>query len=169
MLSLFVIAGVSWSLHLTGESTAPDLYCNNTESSHTHTLSCYSNPDADIETNDDWEKSISGVTLTGICSDDVIAVAKTQLGYSESASNYNVETDADGIEIIKGYTRYGAMYDNAYADWDAMFVSFCLKYAGVPQEDFPYEMTVSDFVEKLSDSKYKLYMEAAILHLLPVI
>lgn len=40
-------------------------------------------------------------------------------------------------------------------------VSFCLKYAGVPQEDFPYEMTVSDFVEKLSDSKYKLYMEAA--------
>lgn len=161
MLSLFVIAGVSWSLHLTGESTAPDLYCNNTESSHTHTLSCYSNPDADIETNDDWEKSISGVTLTGICSDDVIAVAKTQLGYSESASNYNVETDADGIEIIKGYTRYGAMYDNAYADWDAMFVSFCLKYAGVPQEDFPYEMTVSDFVEKLSDSKYKLYMEAA--------
>lgn len=53
------------------------------------------------------------------------------------------------------------MYDNAYADWDAMFISFCLKYAGVPQEDFPYEMTVSDFVEKLSDSKYKLYMEAA--------
>ena len=66
MLSLFVIAGVSWSLHLTGESTAPDLYCNNTESSHTHTLSCYSNPDADIETNDDWEKSISGVTLTDV-------------------------------------------------------------------------------------------------------
>lgn len=161
MLSLFVIAGVSWSLHLTGESTAPDIYCNNTEPSHTHTLSCYSNPDADIETNDDWEKSVSGVTLTGICSDDVIAVAKTQLGYSESVSNYNVETDADGIEIIKGYTRYGAMYDNAYADWDAMFISFCLKYAGVPQEDFPYEMTVSDFVEKLSDSKYKLYMEAA--------
>lgn len=160
MLSLFVVAGVSWSLHLTGESTAPDIYCNNTESSHTHTLSCYSNPDADIETNEDWEKSISGVTLTGICSDDVVAVAKTQLGYSESVSNYNVETDADGIEIIKGYTRYGAMYDNAYADWDAMFISFCLKYAGVPQEEFPYGMTVSEFVEKLSDKEYELYMEA---------
>ncbi len=157
MLSLFVVTLVSWSLHLQGESTAPDTYCNNTDSSHTHTLMCYSNPEADVETEEDWEKSISDVLLTGICSDDIIAVAKTQLGYSESAANYNVETDSNGIEIMKGYTRYGAMYGNAYADWDAMFISFCMHYAGVPQEDFPYEMTVSELVEKLLDKEYELY------------
>lgn len=161
MLSLFVVACVSWSLHLQGESTAPDTYCNNADSSHTHTLMCYSNPEADVETEEDWEKSISDVLLTGICSDDIIAVAKTQLGYSESAANYNVETDSNGIEIMKGYTRYGAMYGNAYADWDAMFISFCLHYAGVSQEDFPYGMTVSELVEKLLDKEYELYMEAA--------
>ncbi|GEM_PF-2515713 len=160
-LSIFVVTCVSWSLHLNGESMAPDTYCNNTEPSHTHTLSCYSDSEADIETEEDWEKSVSDVTLTGICSDDVIAVAKTQLGYSESTANYNVETDSGGIEVMKGYTRYGAMYGNAYADWDAAFVSFCLKYACVPKEEFPYETTVSDFIKKLSDSEYNLYMEAS--------
>ncbi len=36
-----------------------------------------------------------------------------------------------------GYTRYGAWYGGAYADWDSMFVAFCLDYAGI-EDEFTY-------------------------------
>ena len=98
---------------------------------HTHTLSCYSDPEADVETREQWEQTFAGVTLTGNWRQDVIAIAETQLGYAESSRNYAVWEDGSR----HGYTRYGDWYGSPYGDWCAMFVSFCIHYAGV--EDMP--------------------------------
>lgn len=63
-------------------------------------------------------------------------VAASQLGYAESTKNYQL-SESDGTSH-KGYTRYGAWYGNDYGDWSAMFVSLCLKYAGIPESAVPY-------------------------------
>lgn len=108
------------------------LVCEKEE--HTHTLICYSNPDADVETKAYWEATMKDADLTGGTADDLLAIAKTQLGYTESKLNYTVLED--GI-TTKGYTRYGAWAGTPYADWNELFVEFCLYYAGIDEEDFP--------------------------------
>ncbi len=132
---------------------------------HQHTLSCFSNPEADIETAADWEKTFADVELTGVYADDLLAIAKTQLGYAESADNYQVVPDAGGNETTKtkGYTRYGAWYGMPYEDWCAMFVSFCLHYAEIPQAAFPRDASCPNWIRTLSDPEkgYELYRDAA--------
>lgn len=102
---------------------------------HTHGVGCYADPNADVETREQWEKTFSQVNLTGIWSEDVLSVAKTQLGYTESTINYDVREDG----TLRGYTRYGQWYGNPREDWDAMFVSFCLHYAGVEKMPLHWE------------------------------
>ncbi|MCC8097948.1 MAG: hypothetical protein LIO44_05225 [Eubacterium sp.] len=36
-----------------------------------------------------------------------------------------------------GYTVYGEWYGNTYGKWDAMFISYCLDYAGISDDIFP--------------------------------
>lgn len=114
---------------------------------HTHSLACYSDPTADVETQNDWQQSFGDVTLTGNWRQDAVAIAKTQLGYTESTANYLVEDDGQGL---RGYTRYGAWYGDPYGDWDAMFVSFCLHYAGA--EDIPMDKDCGSWVAALADA-----------------
>ena len=118
---------------------------------HEHTLQCFSNPEADIETASVWERTFDSVELSGNWGEDVIAIAKTQLGYSESTANYEVQEDG---KTMKGYTRYGAWYGNSYGDWCAMFCSFCIHYAGVDESLMPIEQSCSRWVEALHKLKY---------------
>ena len=97
------------------------------EEEHKHTLMCYSNAEADVETSADWEASLPA--LTGNAREDLVAVANSQLGYAESERNYKV---ADDDTTKMGYTRYGEWYGNPYGNWNAMFVSFCLNYSNHP-------------------------------------
>lgn len=120
---------------------------------HTHDVACYSDPTADVETPAQWEKTFSQVNITGIWSKDVISIAKTQLGYTESTKNYAVWEDG----TIHGYTRYGEWYGSPTGDWCAMFVSFCLHYAGV--EDMPLHWGCRLWIEELE--KLDLYHPAA--------
>ena len=99
---------------------------------HTHSLACYADPTADVETAELWEQTFAGVTLTGNWRQDTLAIAETQLGYAESAKNYLVAQDG---ETVKGYTRYGAWCEEPYGDWNVMFLTFCLHYAGVEGVD----------------------------------
>ena len=103
-----------------------ELVCGTEE--HTHSLACYADPGADVETAELWEQTFAGVTLTGNWRQDTLAIAETQLGYAESTKNYVVAEDG---ETVKGYTRYGAWCDEPYGDWNVMFLTFCLHYAGV--------------------------------------
>lgn len=126
------------------------LICTLTE--HTHELQCYSDPNADVENRQVWEATMQNVELTGDWCADVVAIAESQLGYTESTRNYQVGAD----NAIYGYTRYGDWYGSPYGDWCAMFVSFCLDYAQV--ENFPQEANCPAWVSKLQERE--MYAEA---------
>lgn len=117
------------------------LICEKEE--HTHELMCYSDPSADLESAQYWEKTLPE-NLTGIHAKDVLTVAASQLGYTESIRNYAVEEG-----ITKGYTRYGAWYGIPYGDWCAMYVSFCLHYAGV--NTIPMNARCQSWIDELQE------------------
>lgn len=126
----------------TDECEGYDLIC--TLELHEHTLACYSDPDADVESQATWEATMAGVTLTGDPRADLVAIAKSQLGYTESSRNYAVWED----NTTHGYTRYGAWYGSPYGDWCAMFVSFCLNYADV--DNIPLHWGCRPWIEQLT-------------------
>ena len=110
---------------------------------HEHDLHCYADATADVETADIWEKTMSRVVLSGDSRSDLLAIARTQLGYEESTRNYVVNDD----QTIRGYTRYGAWYGDHYGDWCAMFVSFCLNYSQI--DEIPYNSNVASWIADL--------------------
>ena len=122
-----------------------ELVCGTEE--HTHTLACYADSGADLETAELWEQTFAGVTLTGNWRQDTLAIAETQLGYAESTKNYLVARDG---ETVKGYTRYGAWCEEPYGDWNVMFLSFCLHYAGV--EGVPPDRDCGGWVTSWADA-----------------
>lgn len=92
-------------------------------------------PVRERESKADWNESVASVSLTGDWRLDLVNVARSQLGYRESRRDFII--DADGNR--QAYTRYGDWYGLNYTEWCAMFVSFCLNYAGIPERDFPRE------------------------------
>ena len=68
--------------------------------------------------------------LTGDWNTDLAATAQSQIGYTESDTDYVVDEDGD----ICGATLYGEWYGDKYGQWNDMFLSFCLYYAGIPDE-----------------------------------
>ena len=100
---------------------------------HTHTILCYSDKSADLEDASIWEADLPD-ELTGNWGEDLAEVARTQIGYQESTRNF--ELAEDGVTEM-GYSRYGAWYGSPYSDWNTAFVSFCLRYANIPQEAMP--------------------------------
>lgn len=107
-----------------------------------------SDPTADVETAEIWEQPLADLTLTGDWNEDLLTVAKTQLGYRESERNFEL---VDGE--IKGYTRYGAWYGAPYGDWCAMFLSFCLHYADIPAAAMPREASCNRWIELLTEKE----------------
>ena len=117
--------------HHTDECYEKKLTCKLPE--HTHTVECLSNEKADVETSSDWEKTLPS-DLTEDTAANVVAVAKSQLGYKESTKNFKL---ADDGKTKKGYTRYGAWYGDEYGDWSAMFAAFVYHYAGISKKMVP--------------------------------
>ena len=107
-------------------------------------------PTADVESCADWDAMMSWLDLTGVWADDLVTVARSQLGYTESALNFVVGESGRTY----GYTRYGDWYGMPYGDWCAMFVSFCLYYAGIPQSAVPYAASCSNWVSMLASYEY---------------
>ena len=138
-----VLSGHVHSQDCVVAETTQTLVCTLTE--HTHDALCVSDPKADVETREIWDTFAAGLNLTGNWGEDLVAVARTQIGYQESDRNFQME--ADGVR--KGYTRYGAWYGVPYGSWDAMFVSFCLHYAGIPEEAIPYQSNSKAWFENL--------------------
>ena len=88
-----------------------------------------------VDSESDWKKDFRSVELTGDWREDLLAIASTQVGYKENRRNFIIDNEGKK----QCYTRYGDWYGSSYADWCAMFVSFCLNYAGISENDFPYE------------------------------
>lgn len=117
-----------------------ELICQQQE--HIHSLPCYADATADVETEAQWRASLP--LTEGVSKENVLLIAKSQLGYTESTKNYIVDSDGS----IKGYTRYGDWYGKPYDDWGGMFAAFCLRYAGV---NYPYDASCDKWVTKLQE------------------
>ncbi len=96
-----------------------------------------------------WEEELHQVSLTGHWPTDLIAIAKTQIGYKESSENFIV--DSQGKK--QGYTRYGDWYGAAHSPWCGMFISFSLHYANIPAKNFPREAHSGKWATKLDKLK----------------
>ncbi|MEF2920424.1 MAG: Cna B-type domain-containing protein [Acutalibacteraceae bacterium] len=92
---------------------------------HQHTSMCYSDISADLETVQIWEQTMADIPADISTADKLVAVAYSQLGYTESTLNFEVDDNGNR----HGYTRYGEWYGNPYGQWNNMFTSFCLRYA----------------------------------------
>lgn len=133
------------------------LTCDKEE--HTHTEACQSNPEADLETAENWEASFadSGYEEGETWNQKITAIAESQVGYTESQDNFTLGDD----NSHKGYTRYGAWAtattdygtwtaeDMTYSDWDSLLAAFTLKYAGVDASTFPVYSDAKAWMEAL--------------------
>ena len=125
-----ITEAVTQSQHIhTDECYEKKLICEKTE--HIHTAECFPDKEADVETVSDWLATLEKVEITNNIPENIVNIALSQVGYEESAVNF--ETDAGGNK--NGYTRYGELYGNPYGDWNTMFVSFCLHYANINNVD----------------------------------
>ena len=155
VLSLAVSLDVFWVLRQPGLTLAGDADCGILEhihdeacencniNEHTHSIACYSDDTADVESQLDWQKMFADYPYTGNLREDLVGIARTQVGYSESSLNFEIGND----NIQRGYTRYGAWYGTPYSDWSAIFVSFCLNYAGADPNEAPKNTGASSMAE----------------------
>ncbi len=150
------------------------LICDKEEvkTEHVHTVDCFkvvdmspeeihalrlselpeSDPTADVESPDVWESRFASVPLSGEWDRDLLKIAETQLGYTESQRNFDAVLNEDGEGYtLKGWTRYGAWYGIPYGDWCAMFISFCLNYADIPESAIPYDCATTTWIDSLSE------------------
>lgn len=121
---------------------------------HHHTVACLSDTSADLETPEEWQAANAEAVMTGNWDEDLLSVAKTQLGYEQSEKNFEIDP-ADGV-TLRYYSRYGQSYGNPYGEWDVMFLSYCLKYAGIPQSAIPQEASVLSLRSSMSDMDWLL-------------
>ncbi len=157
VLSLVVSLDVFWILRQPGLTLAGNADCFITEHTHdescqnpcpeiehTHTVECYSSPEADTESQLNWQKKFENYPYTGNLAEDLVGIAKTQVGYGESELNFQV--DQNGVK--HGYTRYGAWYGVPYSDWSATFVAFCLNYAKADLNEYPINTGANSMAEQ---------------------
>ncbi len=73
------------------------------------------------------------VKLTGDPRADIVAVARSQVGYQEGNSDDHLTGEVYGAD---NYTEYGSWY-GLQNMWCAMFVSWCAAQAGIPEDIVP--------------------------------
>ncbi len=115
-----------------------------TKEEHAHSLACFSNPQADVESAVVWEQMMNSLSLKGDWTEDIVVIAKNQVGYGESTLNYQVSEGG----ALYGYTRYGAWNGTPYADWNTLFANFCISYAGV--EGMPFAEDCFTWINELT-------------------
>lgn len=78
--------------------------------------------------NGSYYGKLLNVKLTGNQAQDIVNVARSQIGYHEGSSN----SDLSGSSSSSGnYTEYGKWFGQQSA-WCAIFVSWCAAQAGIP-------------------------------------
>ena len=120
---------------------------------HIHTSECYSALNADIETPQQWEATVPGLIIDASVRDRIIAVATSQIGYTESTRNFQLDENGNK----NGITRYGQWYGSPYGPWNTMFLSFCINYAEI--EDIP--LSAGAEALRLEWEKLELYLTVA--------
>ena len=100
-----------------------------------------------------WEESLMGIELTGDSSEDVLAVARSQIGYEETVKA-PLDLEDAAVQVV---TRYGDWYGEQRDNWSSLFASFVLHYANLT--DFPLSADAAPWAQMLADRG--LYHKAA--------
>jgi hypothetical protein len=80
-----------------------------------------------------YYKNLTNVQLTGNQREDIVNVARSQVGYQESSSASQFSGTVKGSKNYTEYGRWFGMQDM----WCAMFVSWCAHVAGIPTSIVP--------------------------------
>ena len=157
----------------TDDCYVKQLTCSKVEE-HKHSAQCSSNADA-VESEEDWKTAFKNIQPGEDLSAYLAQIASSQVGYRESSENFNLMT-SNGTDYLFGYTRYGHWYENylrnlaekeyqnagmevpedldiqeyRYGDWDTLFVSFCLYYAGAAEMGIPMTSDASDLYDQFN-------------------
>ncbi len=83
-----------------------------------------------------YYKQLCNVKLTGNCADDIVNIARSQVGYHEGTSNKELAGAGTKVEGVEGgnFTEYGYFFNNGksgYGSWCAYFVNWCARQAGI--------------------------------------
>ena len=148
IVAVLVTLIVFWCLKLVGITITSDALCEVDEHTHisecydgdelicakpehTHSSECFPDNTVDTETSNDWKKTFENVVITNNVADNLVSIATSQVGYKESASNYEYNAFAEK----NAYTRYGEWYGSPYGNWNTIFVSFCINYSNINDSD----------------------------------
>lgn len=99
------------------------------------------------ENEDIWRNSVAGAVLSNDYAKDLVAIARTQLGVQENRDNFI--TTAEGVNHY--YSRYGQWAGDAYEEWSAAFINFCIHYANIPQQYLPKSETPAQWSNILAN------------------
>lgn len=131
----------------TGDCYEDRLICGLDE--HTHSSTCTADKTADTETEAVWEQTLPKELGENV-RENIALIAQSQLGYSESKTNFHI---ADDGETKNGYTRYGQWYGSPYGEWNSLFTYFCMYYAGVDRQSVPYGSGTAAWAAELEKKK----------------
>ncbi len=99
-----------------------------------------------------WKEELSNLNLKGDGSiDDILAVAKSQLGYKQRLAESNPEENKNEP---KYYSRYGAALNHPYDPWNTTFMAFCLQYAKVRRDAFPVDLECTNWMKALQEKGF---------------
>ena len=92
-----------------------------------------------------WSEIADQVELSGDWREDIISVARSQLGYSENSDDYVVYDD--GVKHY--YSLYGDEFGEPYEEWCTYFVGFCIKHAEIDDTLFPFKNSTKYWIDIL--------------------
>ena len=95
-----------------------------------------------------WTSIAASSKLTADWRENIVTIAKSQLGYAENARDFIISENGS----YKFFSIYGELYGRSYEEWCAAFVSFCAEYAGSPSKYFPRETAVEQILKNMKDS-----------------
>ena len=101
----------------------------------------------DIDSYNYWVGCLPQLTADQTFAEKLLEAAASQIGSKESSDYFII--DGDGVR--HGYTVYGDWYGKAYAEWNAIFVNFCLEAAGIPQDAVPRSADSAQWIDKLGE------------------
>ena len=101
----------------------------------------------DIDSYNYWVGCLPQLTADQTFAEKLLEAAASQIGSKESNDYFII--DGDGVR--RGYTVYGDWYGKAYAEWNAIFVNFCLEAAGIPQDAVPRSADSAQWIDKLGE------------------
>lgn len=116
------------------------LVCN--KEVHTHKVLCYADTKVDLETEEDWKKTLPKEKKDTL-GETIAETAKSQLGEKSSEKNYT-EDAAGAIQFL---SRYGQWIGEPYGDPALPFAAFVLHYAGAEEIELNWKEGFDKFLE----------------------